>query len=405
METDRAQRPKLRPGIDVGRFPQTPEGMFTLYDSGGLSQAAVNVSRAALWLIGRFTGSHTLEDIGQEFGRETGQPIENGTLERLVDQLDQCLFLESAVFEAHYAVLVKQYRSLSVRPSLPMGLPEDPRALQATLDEILAEADVVEPDAPVVGLIAPHLDYARGRPCYAAAYAQIARGPAPRRIVFLGTNHSPRTSVPVATGRDYTTPLGRTRTDVTFIERIERRCGHLRRCEFDHVREHSVELQLIWCQHLFGADRFEAVPVICPDPDTPADAFPFAPETGTVTNFAEALRDVLGQDGRETLVIAAADLSHVGPAFGDEQPLHEAYLADIRDRDRIALDHVGANDPDAFLQHFKSTENPTKVCSVGCIYSLMKALPAARATVLRYHQAVTQEAHTGVTCTAAVFRQ
>jgi AmmeMemoRadiSam system protein B len=405
METDRERRPKLRPGIDVGRFPRTSAGMVTLYDSGGLSSAAVSVSRAALWFIGRFTGSHTLQDIAQEFLRETGQLIENGTLERLVDQLDRCLFLESPAFEAHYAALVKQYRSLPARPSLPMGLPEDPRALKAMLDEILADTDVVEHDATVVGLIAPHLDYTRGRPCYASAYAQVAQRPAPRRIVILGTNHSPRTFVPVATGRDYTTPLGQTHTDLAFIERIEQRCGDLRRCEFDHVREHSVELQLVWCQHLFGADRFDVVPVICPDPDTTADAFPFAQETATVFDFADALRDVLGEDDRDTLVIAAADLSHVGQAFGDQQPLREEFLAEIREHDRVALDHVGTNDPDAFLHHFKSAGNPTKVCSVGCIYSLMKALPAARATILRYHQAVTQEAHTGVTCAAAVFRQ
>ena len=50
-------------------------------------------------------------------------------------------------------------------------------------------------------------------------------------------------------------------------------------------------------------------------------------------------------------------------------------------------------------------ENPTRVCSAGCIFALKAALPEAKAQVLRYHQAVDQESQAGVTCAAVAVLQ
>ena len=47
--------------------------------------------------------------------------------------------------------------------------------------------------------------------------------------------------------------------------------------------------------------------------------------------------------------------------------------------------------------------NPTQVCSAGCIFALATALPDAEATILAYHQAVTREIHNCVTCAAVAF--
>ena len=73
--------------------------------------------------------------------------------------------------------------------------------------------------------------------------------------------------------------------------------------------------------------------------------------------------------------------------------------------DEAALACVGDNEAQTFLDQFAGDNNPTNVCSVGCIYALMKALPDASAAVVGYHQAVDHETQTGVTCAAAVFRR
>ena len=54
--------------------------------------------------------------------------------------------------------------------------------------------------------------------------------------------------------------------------------------------------------------------------------------------------------------------------------------------------------------HMAETGNPTRVCSVGCIYALMTALgPESRVERLSYHQAVTMEIDNAVTCAAYAF--
>ncbi len=402
---DFKSKPRIRVGIDASDFPETPDGMITLHDRAGISRATINVSPVAAWLIMRMNGSNTLSDIRTAFEQEANQLIPDGTLENMVDQLDKCLFLEGPTFERHYTALVSQYRALPSRPRLAMGLPTEAGEMAARLNDILEGAESADGDDQIVGLIAPHLDYPRGRPCYAAAYAQVARRRPPERIIIIGTNHSPRTYDPVLTGSDFETPLGRSRTDTEFLERLENRCGNMRRYELDHMAEHSVELQVIWCQHLFGAHTFDVVPILCADPTVPREAYPPVVEGAGIAEVADAIRALVDADPKDTLLIAGADLSHVGRAFGDQRALDPAYLDEVKQRDEAVLAHVNLNNAEAFVAEFACGNNPTQVCSVGCMYLLMRTLAGAQAGVVDYHQAVDQAAQTGVTCAAAVFRR
>jgi AmmeMemoRadiSam system protein B len=224
-------------------------------------------------------------------------------------------------------------------------------------------------------------------------------------VIILGTNHFGRGASVVATGKDFVTPLGLTRTDSGFIKELEERCGSLRTHEYDHQREHSVELQLLICQHLWGADAFEMVAVLCPDPCGPTGTRPLDGNGIDLRAFGAALREAIAKNSTDTLLIAGADLSHVGMQFGDERSLDEDFCAEVGARDEAALAHVAANQPDAFITQVAREDNPTRVCSAGCIFTAMTALPDANVLLLRYHQAVDEQAQAGVTCAAAVFVQ
>jgi AmmeMemoRadiSam system protein B len=197
--------------------------------------------------------------------------------------------------------------------------------------------------------------------------------------------------------------MGTVRTAVSFLERLEDRCGNLRTYELDHAREHSIELQVAWLQHLFGSDTFEMVPVLCPDPCGPTGTLPVDGQGVDLREFASILGELLADDPQDTLVVAGADLSHVGAAFGDERRLDDAFLEEVRQRDHRALDELQINDPSAFLERVAEQDNATRICSAGCLYVLAAALPDTTGTVLRYHQAVDQASQTCVTCTAVAF--
>jgi hypothetical protein len=379
-------------------------GLIGLRDPSGLSPAVLTVSEPAAVLLAMMDGGSSCQGIRDRFAAQFGQAVAVETMVKLIEHLEEAHFLEGGRFDQYYATLVDAYRAGDVRDMLhadEMGLAEGADAL---FDEMLAGASPASPvDGPVRGLVAPHLDYPRGRPCYAAAYGAIRNREAPDRVVILGTNHFGRSTSVVATGKDFRTPLGVTRCDTAFLDAVEARCGSLREFELDHAREHSIELQVMWLQHLFGPDVFSIVPFLCPDPCGPTGTGPRDGRGAHLRDFALALGDLVADSGGDTLIIAGADLSHVGLAFGDERSLDDDSLAEVEARDRRALDALVSDGGDALVRCIADGDNPTQVCSAGCIFALATALPDAEATILVYHQAVTREIHNCVTCAAVAF--
>jgi MEMO1 family protein len=398
-------QPKLRP---VEAFPVNQgEGagpLFVIRDPAGLADGVVTLSPVAMFILSLMDGQHSLLDIQETFARQSRHRLPPEQLEDIVRQLDQAHFLDSPAFTAYFQSLVDAYRAAPARVSAgEESFGAQPGQLGQMIQGMLFDGCKPQPKTGgrLLGLVAPHLDYPRGQPAYALAYRVLASASPPRRVVVLGTNHFGWASSPVATRKDFQTPLGTTRTDRAFIEALETRLGgSLCEQEFDHQREHSVELQVLIVQQLLGADQFELVPVLCPDVCGPARDPSSDGQCGTVREFGEALGEVIRADGAPTVVVAGADLSHVGWQFGDERDLDADFLREVENKDRQALEALLDRGRDAFVDVLRQRENETRVCSAGCIYAMMTALPASKAELLGYHQAVNRDAGNGVTCAA-----
>lgn len=406
-------RPCLRP-VEV--LPQPDGDRVILRDPTQLAAGMLVVGIEQLHLLSLLDGTRDLVAVQADFARRTGELLFSQDLVEILDRLAETGFLDGPRFEARCAEMLRDYRDAPFRPLRDrdgFGAPHD--ELRGYLDDALAGADNV-PDAGacpdrLAGIVVPHLDFPRGLPCYADGYvrlARLARTARPGRVVVLGTNHFGRSKSVVATYQDFETPWGVLASDRPFLDRLQESCGGtLTPHELDHLREHSIELQTLWLHHVLGED-VRIVPFLCPDPNTQPEPEPVGEnpqQDGVdVKRFAVELGRLIREDPVPTLLIAAADLSHVGGYFGDERPLDEDFQAEVRAVDEAALAHVDANRAEAYREHMAATKNPTRVCSVGCIYALMTALgPAAKAERLRYHQAVTPEAENAVTCAAYAF--
>lgn len=402
--TQPSTHPKLRP---VEMFPTDQDGqrVFVVHDPSGLAAGQIVVSGPALYILSLLDGQNTLEQVRLKFQGIFGQPLPLDELEGMLAQLDAGRYLDSPAFRSHFQSLIDAYRASDARVSDGQdgyGLGEE--TLSAGLERLLGAAKSGgsrSAGGRLVGLVAPHLDYPRGAPCYAEAYGLLASTEPAERYVLLGTNHFGRSTGPAATLKNFQTPLGTTRTDRAFIEGLNGRLGlDLCEHEFDHQREHSVELQVLMLQHLLGAGNFEIVPVLCHDPCGANGTRSYDGRGADLHAFAEALHDQIAEDGRRTVIIAGADLSHVGTRFGDERELDASFLSEVERSDRAALSAYVDADAGSFVGRLRSCENQTRVCSAGCMYALRTALPGATPELLRYHQAVDRPSGTCVTCCA-----
>jgi AmmeMemoRadiSam system protein B len=396
---DRSTLAPLRALEITPLWTEERELYFALYDPTRIASRPIAVSPVGYFVLTCLDGRHTCQDVQNVFRRRFGLTLPAEQIEGLVAALDEALMLDNERFARAYAACVDEYRSSAVRDNRARW--PAPETLRAEIRSMLV-AGRAEPTAAPAGLIAPHLDYARGGPCYADAYAALGRFAPAERYVILGTNHFGRSDSVVATRKDFLTPLGLVRTDVGFIERLERRLGQsVCAGEFDHLAEHSVELQVHILQVTHEQQPFEIVPVLCPDPSGPSGTRPASGQGPDLGDFADALAAELAADPRPTVLIASADLSHVGQRFGDPQPTTAEFLERVARSDQELLSLLTRRREEDFVHSVRVAGNPTRICSVGCIYTLLRALPGHPVHLLRYHQAVDMAAETHVTCAAA----
>ena len=401
MTSNASDTPCLRP-VEAFRTPDQENGQVHLRDRTGLSDVVLTMSEPALHVLAMMDGTNTCGYIRRQFREQFNQELSEGTLQKMIEHLDRAHFLESAAFESYYASCESDYRDAEFR-DMPyadaMGIEKNGDVFAEALSDVPVDSVSRRPR----GLVVPHLDYPRGGPCYAQGYATLRDQPAPDRVIILGTNHFGRSQTVVSTAQAFRTPLGTTKPDLDLLAWLEEKCGDLREYELDHQREHSIELQVAWLQFLFGADTFVMLPFLCPDPCGPTGTAPVDGRGVDLHDFAITLREAIGELGGETLLVAGADLSHVGASFGDDRPLDDTFLSEVEAGDCGALSHLQRSDPDGFVAFLTERDNPTRVCSAGCLYTLSVVLSDATPQLMKYHQAVDQSTQTCVTCAAMMY--
>jgi AmmeMemoRadiSam system protein B len=261
---------------------------------------------------------------------------------------------------------------------------ETEQACREAIEGYLQQTEAPDLPATAVGIVAPHLDYQRGWPNYAAAYYGFKDLDAPDRVVVLGTNHLGLGDGVVLSQYGFDSPMGRCPADAAAVSRLLDRLGEpLVADELDLIPEHSIQLQLPWLQHFFG--NVPLVAALIPDPFVPMvedDDRRVAP-----ARFVEVLREVLAEVGGSTLFVASSDLSHVGLQFGEPRPVDDQRRLDVEQHDRDMLANFLSNDVDAFVSGFAWNKNPTRWCSIGNMTAILGLAQAHTIELIDYRQA------------------
>jgi len=374
--------------------------MILLSDPSGFGETSLVVSEGALLLMQYLDGSNDLRDIQADFLRRTSQLVEMAQLEGLVRSLDDALLLDSAHFAAHRAAVERDYLAAPLRPAALAGAsyPDSPDELREGLDALYLDpagpgstpVAKTDADGAVCALVAPHIDFGRGGAAYAHAYASLATGSSARLFVVFGTAHAGCDGLFGLTRKGYDTPLGAIPCDTELVDEVVQRCSgdEWFAGELAHRKEHSIEFQAVWLRHLFpDAQDLRIVPVLCGSFQHWVDGGGVPTDDPRVASFIGALSDALAARAEPAVVIAGADLAHIGPRFGDPSPPSEARLRRLAEQDAASLDHVCRGDADAFFRDVADDGDARRVCGLASIYLTLKLTEPTTGQVLQYGQA------------------
>ena len=397
-------RPRVRPGVAAARDDRDPHAIL-LFDELRLTRQVVRVSPREFTWLQWLDGQNTLRDVQAAAMRQSGgllTPIE--PLLELVDRLDAALFLDGPRFEAFLTGPVRE-------PSCVGCYPADPDEIRRQLDGYFtAEGGPGLPAGPKPGgrrlraLLAPHIDYARGNVAYAWAYKELAERCDASLFVIVGTAHYSGARYTLSR-QDFKTPLGVAPTDQGFVDRLVEHFGDgLFDDPVAHYPEHSIELEVVWLQHLFGRSRpLRIVPLLTGSLHDCVEAGRDPARAPDVARMAEALRRAEAGAGEAVCYVISGDLAHIGPKFGDAGPVGEPILSESRAQDDAILRACAAADPAAYFRVVAAEGDRRRICGLPPTWVTLAAARPSSGRLLHYGRYVHPRGHESVSFASMAF--
>lgn len=378
--------PKLR-AVDARPIRHGGRAAIMLRDPLMLSSKTAVIPQQLAPLLQLCDGTRDVDALRAAIAVRYGLPITRETLERLLTAFDQALLLENDRFLEARQQALEAYRQGPFRPPVLAGesYPDDPDVLGQVLCGYLT---AVEEGAGELGgargLICPHIDYARGGHVYARVWKATAKAVREADlVVLLGTDHYGGEGRVTLTRQHYATPFGVLPTAQDVVDSLAGAIGEEAAFaeELHHRSEHSIELAAVWLHYIREGRPCELVPILCgsyggfvrgeADPD----------EDLTIDKTVDVLRRSVKR--RDAVVVAAADLSHVGSVFGG-QPVDLVGRALLQESDDELMARMCAGDAHGFFEAIQRVEDRRNVCGLPPIYLALRALAPAQGVTLAY---------------------
>lgn len=391
-----APLPKLR-NLEATPVIQAGERFILLNDPLRLSEKQIIIPQELAAILQLCDGTRDARGISASLAVRYGQNVPESEIERLFTALDEALLLDNDAAAEAFDELQEEYRSAPYRVPALAGAtyPSDESALKAQLDGYL---DGIDDQKPIQarGLVSPHIDYERGGPVYAQVWSRVRDAAKEAELAIIyGTDHYGAGNPFTLTRQNYATPYGVLPTAKDIVDDLaeatfrEAAFGH----ELNHRTEHSIELAAIWLHHIREGESLELVPVLCGSLDRFFDAGE-DPGSDVVTDrFFEVLLPVI--EGKKTLIIAAGDLSHVGPAFGG-QPLDLLGKARVKSADDELIALMCEGDYGGFFEAIRAVNDRNNVCGLAPIYLAMRSLTPVKGENVAYDRCPADQQGTSI---------
>ncbi len=395
--------PCLRPFLAAMQDHRDPR-YFILWDKLGLAHEPIRVRANEFVWLQQFNGRRSLRDIQADAMLELGgQLLSLDLFTSLVEKLEEGLFLDGPRFRAKLAEPIRQ-------PSCIGCYPAKPAAIRRQLKKYFTDGEGPglpngrQSDGALRAALIPHIDYGRGGATFAWGFKEVVERTDASLFVIIGTSHYSAQRFTL-TRKDFLTPLGIAATDQNYIDRLVAHHGDgLFDDEISHLPEHSIELEVVFLQYLYEKKRaIRIVPLV-------VGSFQDCVQTGLspaaqndIGRMVNALRQAEEETNESICYLISGDLAHIGPKFGDPDPVDEAFLKHSREKDQEILRQAEAADPAGYFEVVAGEGDRRRICGLPPTYTLLQAICPARGKLLHYDQYVHPEGFESVSFASVAF--
>jgi AmmeMemoRadiSam system protein B len=370
--------------------PEHP-GLF-IRDPYRFSDAMLIIPPVLVECLQCFDGRQTELDLRRALVRITNDLEVGEIAQDLVQTLSSAGFLEDENFARTEAERRREFAQRPVREPAHAGgaYPAQPDELRETMSRYMAAESGEAPaaDGTLIAIAAPHVSPEGGWQSYRAAYRMLKPEHRGRTFVILATSHYGEPGRFGLTRKRFRTPLGEAATDQPLTDWLAARGGSAVEMEdYCHSFEHTVELQLIFLQHVLGPD-VRILPILC-GPFSRSLSNGGRPEDDDkVKRFIEALGELRDREGDRLFWILGVDMAHMGARYHDRftAVAGQGVMQEVGARDEERIARINAADAAAFWELVRENRDDLKWCGSSPFYTFLKTAPDARGELLRYEQ-------------------
>lgn len=387
--------PRLRHDLEVMPSPVPEQPGLMIRDPYRFSDQTLIVPPLLARCLSCFDGQQTELDLRERLTRLTGHVVVGEPAAHLLEALGEAGFLDDDVFARMKEKRQRAFETAPHRAAVHAGggYPAERQPLIDALGRSITDGKTTTNGRPLRAIAAPHVSPEGGYASYGAAYGALSTddGLSERTFVVLGTSHYGQPDRFGLTRKSFATPFGRTNTDAALVDALIRGAGDdaVQVEDYCHAIEHSVEFQIVYLQHLFGAG-VRVLPILC-GPFMAAHGGPsrLPEDSPAVARFLGALGELNARLGEKLFWVLGVDMAHMGARYGDRFAARagEGPLQETEARDRHRIDRINDGDAAGFWDLVdKNGGDDLRWCGSSPVYSFLRAVPEAKGHLLRYQQ-------------------
>jgi AmmeMemoRadiSam system protein B len=382
--------PRLRLNLDFMPSPSPEHPGLFIRDPYKFSDAMLIIPPVLVECLQFFDGQHTELDLRAALVRLTNSLEVSDIEQQMIQTLTAAGFLQDETFALMQQDKRREFAERPVRDPAHAGsaYPDEPDALAETMTRYMVGPSLAAADGNLVGIAAPHVSPEGGWQSYAAAYRMLGPEHRDRTFVILGTSHYGEPERFGLTRKNYATPMGEAVTERRLVDWLAERGGNAVEMEdYCHSFEHTVEFQVLFLQHVLGAD-VRVVPILCGSYAHSLLDGSAPEENDNARRFLDALAELNDRERGRLLWVLGVDMAHMGARYGDDfqAAANQGVMTEIGARDQARIERINASDAAGFWSLVQENRDDLKWCGSAPFYTFLKSVPGVRGELLKYEQ-------------------